>query len=369
MGIVHQNCKTCFVSDAHPGITINADGICNMCEYFKGEEGKKALRSVLEVNRLEELKQIAAQIKTEAKEKGLKYDCMIGASGGFDSTYVIYIAAKLLGLKPLVVKYDNGLCHEMANKNLKEACRRLGLDLEIVTVTPNERAYIYYSTRALVNLGVFFTACFSCHYIIASVAYRYAKKHNLSYMLTSTNYVEKTLADSSHGFMLKSLINGFFKAGPAKMLKFLYYELIAQFYFVKLKFEYDGFSRRFLKNLISLHPVKPSFIKKVNISDYVAWDWKVVETILREELGWDTPRHTKVPYFRFDCHYSAVIDKSFKRAAGFSEHALLCNWFVQAGIVSKEVIQDDFAYMNDEARIDKEILKVLDEFDLKDMKI
>lgn len=361
-----HKCRKCFIEDTHPCIRINAEGLCNLCVFFESEQGRQDLQRMLQINRLDKLKELARTIRKEAAEKGLKYDCIIGASGGFDSTYVIYIAKKILGLNPLVVKYDNGLCHQQANQNLKEACRILGVDLRITPVTKNERCYLAYSTKALLNLGVFFTACFSCHYIIASVVYQEARKENLRYMLTSTNYVEKSLAEMSHGFMLKSLLKRFFTCGPLRMLKFLFYEMIAHFYFVKLKFEYDGLSIRFLRNLFSLHPVTPRFIQKVNVSDYVAWDWPKIEAILREELGWDTPRRTRVPYFRFDCHYSAMIDKSFKQITGFSEHALLLNWFIQAGVVSKETLREDFEYMNDDERIEKEIRIVMEELNKKD---
>jgi len=153
------------------------------------------------------------------------------------------------------------------------------------------------------------------------------------------------------------------------MLKCIYYELIAQYYLFRLKLQYDGFTLRFFRNLFSLHSIMPSFLKRVNINDYLPWDFLRVEQMLREELGWDTPRRTQVPYFRFDCHYSAFIDKSFKRVTGFSEHALLCNWFAQAGIVSRETIKEDFEYMNNEDRINKEIERVKEEFEMKDLRI
>lgn len=359
-----KSCTHCFIPDTFPSIEFNDAGVCSMCQRLAEPAVQEELKKDLAIDRMTELKQLAAHIKKEAAEKNRKYDCIIGASGGFDSTYVIYIAKKILGLNPLVVKYDNGVCHEMANQNLKRACEVLGVELRIQPVLEAERNYFVNSTKALMNLGVFFSACFSCHYIIASVAYREAKKENIRYMLTSTNHVEKNLATNSHGFMLKSLIKGFFRCNPWKMLKVIYYELIAGYHFARLKFRFDKFSLRFFRNLGRLHPVSPSFITKVDVSEYAAWDWPKIEKLLREELHWDTPRRTKVPYFRFDCHYSAMIDKSFKKVTGISEHGLLVNWFIQAGFASKKELEEDFNYMNDDNRIKKEIEKVFDEFQL-----
>lgn len=364
-----KTCKRCFITDSFPNVEFNEDGICSFCQNLSVSSAQAELKKALEIDKLIELKEIAAQIKQEAKEKKSQYDCIIGASGGFDSTYVIYIAKKILGLNPLVVKYDNGVCHDLANENLKKACQALGVELRIFNVIDDERKYFLNATKGLINLGVFFSACFSCHYIIASVVYREAKKEKIRYMLTSTNRVERNLADASHGFMLKSLIKGFFRCNPLKMLNFIYYELVAQYYFVKLKFKFDKLSLRFVRNLFSLHPITPSFIKKIDIGQYIAWNWLKIEKILREELGWETPRKTKVPYFRFDCHYSAMIDKSFKKVTGISEHGLLFNWFIQAGFATRQELEDDFKYMNDDNRINKEIDVIRERFNLPKDKI
>lgn len=345
------------------GIKIDASGQCNVCRYYRSEDGLMELNKSVALDKLDELKKIASKIKLEAKVNGSKYDCVLGASGGFDSTYVIYIAKKLLGLNPLIVKYDNGVCHPIANANLKKTCELLNLDLKVFPVIESERKYLFYSTKALENIGVFFSACFSCHYIIASVVYREALKEDVHYTMTSTNRIEEGFAKASHGLMAKSLIKGFFNCSLTKMIKFLFYELQAIYNLIKLKYTFDKFSLRFLKNIFRLHPVKPENISKINVSDFVAWDWKKIENTLRDELGWQTPRETKVPYFRFDCHYSAMIDRSFKKLTGLTEHAMLLNWFAQAGLVSKSDLQEDIKYMNDDTRIKKEIGIVRKEFD------
>jgi len=366
--VINDSCKSCFITEASPGIIIDATGQCNVCRYYRSEKGKSEIQKALSIDCLEELKKIAEEIKTSAKKKGCKYDCILGASGGFDSTYVIYVAKKILGLNSLVVKYDNGVCHRLSNENLTKTCDLLGLEVRIIPVIENERKYLLNSTKALMNIGVFFSACFSCHYTIASVVYREAKKEGICYTMTSTNQVEQDFAKASHGLMAKSLIKGFFSCHPVNMLKFVYYETKAIYSFTKLKFSFDKLSLRFLRNLFRLHPVKPSFIKKINISEYVAWDWKKIEGILRSELGWQTPRYTKVPYLRFDCHYAAMIDQSFKKLTGLTEHAMLLNWFAQAGFVNKSEIEEDIKYMNDENRVEKEIGIVMKEFGLEDIK-
>ena len=104
----------------------------------------------------------------------------------------------------------------------------------------------------------------------------------------------------------------------------------------------------------ALHCYARRITEGMNISAANAIASLVPEKALREELKWDTPRQTKVPYFRFDCHFSSLIDRSFKKVTGITEHGLLCNWFAQAGFVTKDEIADDFTYMNDDNRVDNE---------------
>ena len=126
-----KSCSTCFTNDRVPGIKIDTSGQCNVCSYYHSDVGLAELNRSITLDRLDELNNIASIIKSEAKTNGSKYDCVLGASGGFDSTYVIYIAKKILGLNPLVIKYDNGVCHPIANANLKKTCKLLGLELKV----------------------------------------------------------------------------------------------------------------------------------------------------------------------------------------------------------------------------------------------
>jgi N-acetyl sugar amidotransferase len=106
-----------------PDIVFDATGICNHCHaydelvaknVFTGEEGRRKLDDIV----------------TKIKRNGAKkeYDCVIGVSGGVDSTYVAY-KVKELGLHPLAVHLDNGWDSELAVKNIENALSKLDIDL------------------------------------------------------------------------------------------------------------------------------------------------------------------------------------------------------------------------------------------------
>jgi N-acetyl sugar amidotransferase len=108
---------------ADPNITFDENGICNYYfEYLeaekqhvlKGEAGEKKYNEII------------AQIKADGK--GKKYDCILGVSGGVDSTYLAYLA-KQAGLRVLCVHFDNGWNSELAVKNIQNIIEKCGFDL------------------------------------------------------------------------------------------------------------------------------------------------------------------------------------------------------------------------------------------------
>ncbi|MFI4912707.1 MAG: hypothetical protein ACIAQZ_13665 [Sedimentisphaeraceae bacterium JB056] len=361
-----KTCERCYLNEDYPGISFNDKGICNFCERAMSSEYQDDINSRASVKNIEGLSKIAEEIKAVSNSKNAKYDCVIGASGGFDSTYVIYIVKKLMGLNPLVIKYDNGLCHELANENIKETCRILDVDLRFISVIKSERDYMVNATKSLESLGVFFSACFSCHYILPSLVYKTAREENISYTFSSTNIIEDEADAGSHGFKVKALIKGFFTSNPKQMLKIIYYQILAQIDFVKLKFQIDGFSMAFLRNLPTPYPVSPKWLKKVNVSEYIGWDYLAIMKKMQEDLNWKSPAASKVPLFRWDCYYGALTDKSCQKTVGIGAHAALCNWFVQTGIVSKQDVAEEMKYLEDKQRIQEEIDIVYKKFGLQD---
>ena len=117
-GRPYQQCSVSVMDTiADPDITFDEQGICNYYyeyleaekkEVFKGEEGKKKLEV------------IANKIKQDGK--GKKYDCILGLSGGIDSTYLALLA-KQLNLNPLLVHFDYGWNSEIAVNNIEKTCR------------------------------------------------------------------------------------------------------------------------------------------------------------------------------------------------------------------------------------------------------
>lgn len=106
-----------------PDIQFDDQGICNHCRIYDQVVRDYVLTGEQGQRKVEEL---AARIKRDGT--GKQYDCIIGVSGGVDSTYVAY-KVKQLGLRPLAVHLDNGWDSELAVKNIEQTLKCLGIDL------------------------------------------------------------------------------------------------------------------------------------------------------------------------------------------------------------------------------------------------
>ena len=119
----YKICQRCVMDTSDHQIEFNEQDFCNHCETFL-EEIKTIVPKGIE--RESQLSDLLNAIKKSGKNK--KYDCLIGVSGGVDSSYVAYIV-KELGLRPLAVHMDNGWNSELAVMNIQNIVDTLGLDL------------------------------------------------------------------------------------------------------------------------------------------------------------------------------------------------------------------------------------------------
>ena len=114
-----------------PDIFFNEKGECNFCAIHDNMEKKYPVGQKGQ----DELNKIIFNIKKSEKRK--KYDCIVGISGGTDSTYTLYKAVKF-GLRPLAVHFDNGWNSKEAVLNVKNTCRILGVELYTYVVNWEE---------------------------------------------------------------------------------------------------------------------------------------------------------------------------------------------------------------------------------------
>ncbi len=110
-----------------PGITFDAQGNCSFCTVHDRMDvnfplGEAGLRTV---------RQQAAQMRRAGR--GQRYDCVLGVSGGRDSTYAVWYCVTQLHLRPLAVHFNDGFGNPVAGENMVRTCQRLGVELRTIT--------------------------------------------------------------------------------------------------------------------------------------------------------------------------------------------------------------------------------------------
>ena len=120
-------CNKCVVDSSVKSIYLDSRGTCQYC-YMHDEMGLEYPKANEKTKN--DLFKIAQKIKFEGRNS--KYDCVVGVSGGRDSSYLLYYIKEILKLRPLAVHYDNGFGSDTSVSNLFKICDKLDVDLETV---------------------------------------------------------------------------------------------------------------------------------------------------------------------------------------------------------------------------------------------
>lgn len=175
----HKICTSCIMDTSDPRIQFDDQGVCDYCNNFKNDilpnwnTGPKGAA---------ELESIASKIK--AQGVGKAFDCIIGLSGGLDSSYTAYIAKEIMGLRPLLFHVDAGWNTDQAVGNIERLVDGLGLDLYTEVINWEEMKDLQVAflksqiaDQDLPQDGAFFSAL-----------YRFSRKHKIKYVLTGSNF-------------------------------------------------------------------------------------------------------------------------------------------------------------------------------------
>lgn len=174
----YQMCLRCVMDTSASDITFNELGVCNYCtNYIKQTQQLSAGPQLHSQQRLESL---IDQIKKDGINK--PYDCIVGVSGGVDSSWVLAKAVEQ-GLRPLAVHMDNGWNSELAQSNIENLVRTLKVDLYTYVVDWSEYRKLM---QAFFDADVIDIELLYDNAMLA-VNYQQAQKYNLKYILSGSN--------------------------------------------------------------------------------------------------------------------------------------------------------------------------------------
>ena len=204
-----QICSKCIYDERVGGISFDEYGECNYCkqidalvlEYGTGtQKGKEKFNKFL------------AQIKKDGKNK--RYDCIIGVSGGTDSSFILHLTKKL-GLRPLAVHYDNTWNSAIATQNIRKILSKLDIDLYTHVVDNQEVDDIFRSFFLADVLEI----DASTDLALAEVMYRAAWKYKVKYVLEGHSFLTEGISPISKNYFDGRYIRSIHKIFGQKKMK------------------------------------------------------------------------------------------------------------------------------------------------------
>lgn len=261
-----QICTRCLMDATVPGVKFDAAGVCNHCHIHAKLEQRYPLGAVGKAR----LEAIANRVKADGQ--GKRYDCVVGVSGGRDTSYCLYYCKRVLGLRPLAVHFDNGWDSEVAKNNLRKLCTTLEVDLHTVIADWEE-------SKDLTNC----TIRASVPYIdltddvgIAGTLYRTAEQEGVRYIMASHSFREEGITPVKWMYL-----DGAYVRGLCQRFSERGWDNLAQF---RQQLFVD------MKDMLYWMLVKR--IKVVNLTNYYDDVGLKVEKILAQECDWeDTFQH------------------------------------------------------------------------------
>ncbi len=265
-----------------PDITFDDNGVCN---YYYEFLTKLKIRVPDPIEAAAKLEQIVKTIKQSGK--GRQYDCIIGVSGGVDSTYTAWLVKKL-GLRPLAVHLDNGWDSELAVKNIENILNKLEIDLytEVLDWEMFKDLQLSFLKASTPDGEI------PTDHAILTILYQIADKYGIKYIISGMNFRNEGMLPPSwgRGYLdwkyIKSVHNIFgtqsLKSFPhMTVFQFLYYNLFKK-------------------------------IRSISFINYIEFNKEDAMKIIQDELGWKYygGKHYESIYTRF--YQSYILPNKFK---------------------------------------------------------
>lgn len=181
----YQMCTRTVMDTTDPDITFDEEGVSNHALHYD-RTIKKYVDAATAGERAGELGALVERIKRDGA--GKPYDCIVGISGGVDSTYLILQAVKL-GLRPLAVHFDSGWNSELAVDNIHNLVSRLGLDLatDVVDWREMRDLQLAFVKARVLNWDI------PTDHAFGAVAYREAARYGIRYILSGQNFATESI--------------------------------------------------------------------------------------------------------------------------------------------------------------------------------
>ena len=338
-------CTNCVMDTTDSNISFDQDEVCDHCNTFFKDIKPNWHTDERGGN---EIKKIVSKIKKEGK--GKDFDCIMGMSGGIDSSYLLYLAVKKLGLRPLVFHVDAGWNSQEAVNNIEKMVDQLGLDLytEVIDWEEMKDLQLAYFKAGVSNIDTP-----QDHSFFATM-YKFANQHNVKYILTGGNYSTECVRNP---------------------LEWMYYQSDS----IQLKDIYKKYGNGKLKNFpitnILWHKLYLPYIKGIKLIrplDFMEYDKEAATQFLVDEFGYQ-----RYPQKHFESRFTKFYESYWlTEKFGYDTRKVQYSSLILTGQMTREdalenlkspaydpnTIKDDFEYIATKLGIEiEELQKYMDQ--------
>jgi N-acetyl sugar amidotransferase len=304
----YRVCRRCVMDTTMVEIEFDADGVCNFC---RGYDQQVRWSEIPEVEKARKLAATLGEMKRDGE--GRPYDCVLGLSGGVDSSYLA-LKCKDWGVRPLLVQFDNGWNTELANHNIQVICEKLGFDLFTYVVDWPEFRDLQLS---FLKAGVANVEAPSDHGIFACI-YKTARQHRIRWLLSGVN--SATEACCPIGGKSKSHFSYGYRYSDLRHLR----ALQRRFGTRALKtFPTMGFLERIW--------LERRYLRRCDPLNLIHFDKKAAIVELEQRIGWRRyeGKHFESVITRF--HQSYILPRKF----GLDKRRLHVSGLIWSGQISR----------------------------------
>ncbi len=313
-----KRCKKCNLPSNYPRISLDEEGVCNFCKIPKAE---------IDYLGVDKLKEDINEILKNYPDR--KYDCVVALSGGRDSSYLVYLAKKVLNLNVLAVSLNHKYIPKQTMDNIVNLTKNLGVELKIID-SDRLNKYSRTSVRTWAkkpDSAMLVTFCTGCRYGIKCTIKKFVEDNNIPILLMGDTPYEDIpyrleLLTNGNETTKKNLVKGYLKQ-LVKNPRYAFHVKTLYNQYLDFKASKD----QYVNENIGLRVIRP-------FGAYIDWQkCDVINTI--KKYGWkhDTSLNST---WRSDCYVNLIRQYYYKKMLGFNDLDVYYAKLIKYGLISKE---------------------------------
>lgn len=325
-----KRCTKCILPETFPGIEFDQDGLCNYCSSYDPIKvfGEKEFKKVI----------------SKYKNKGDKYDCIVGISGGRDSAFVLHQMICKYKMRTLALTVDSGAIASEGLRNIERMIEILNVDHvwlkdeKHIDIAKQNVKIKFHGWLESPSINTIVPVLNSGDKTMNLRMANYAKENNIPLVIGGNTYGSSAIEHDHYK-------TGFLGIFPDERGRYSAYDKIKILFSFGCEYLKNSYNFKFpiLKEYLTgaavyyFEPIlKPKDVDSIGFYDYIYWDEKEILSTIYKELDWKGASDTTTTW-RIDDGAYPLINYLYYILVGFTEHDEMFSKMIREGQLSREV--------------------------------